>query len=534
MHGARRDPSPSWTPTETLSSTLGCFDATMPPMRLGFRGAASPILLGLAIVVTCNGCSLIRQQASRYPAADIEEIYAPAAVNPQRNPVILIHGFTGAKIVRTADGATVWGAFFTEDAPLPSTPEGLRAVGLDIDALPTPVRSGDLLHIDDDSHASELLEKAHAGAVVAKVSFGIYSSMVKMVEDAGYAPCRHVDQPAATSDAPPCFTFFYDWRQDNVGNAIALGRFIEAAERQVAASRERAGSRPDRPVRFDILAHSMGGLITRYYLRYGPRDVLDQPDPEITWAGADKIGRVILIATPNFGSMHALKELITGVKYPVVRYEQALLATYVSVYQMLPREDHDLWIDRAGRPVRLDYMSADFWRRNRWGPFAPKQDRFLKVIFPDAPSAGDRSERMAGFMDAAFERARTFTAALDRHPETPPPVPLILFAADASPTLARAVVRRVEDGRTVLEFKKRKWLSSPGDGRVTRASALADERVTSGRRGWLSSPVAWSQTFFLTDSHTSMFGNPSFQNNLLHLLLDQPPSGRPCEGAGLE
>lgn len=498
-------------------------------MRFGLDNVANRMILGLAVVLALDGCSLIRRQASRYPAADVEEIYATAAANPQRNPVILIHGFTGAKIVRTADGATVWGAFFTEDAPLPSTPEGLRAVALDIDALPSPVRSGDLRHVPDDSHASELLEKAHAGAVVAKVSFGIYASMVKMVEDAGYAPCRHVDQPASPSesDAPACFTYFYDWRQDNVGNAIGLGRFMEKAERQVAAAREASGSRRGEPVRFDILAHSMGGLITRYYLRYGARDVLDHPDPEVTWAGADRIGRAILIATPSFGAMSALKELITGVKYPVVRYEQALLATYTSVYQMLPREHHDVWLDPAGRPIHLEYMSAEFWRRNQWGPFAPKQDRYLAVIFPDAPTARDRSDRMAGFMDAGFERAKRFMSALDRHPDTPPPVPLVLFAADASPTLARAVVHRVEDGRTVLEFKKKKLLKAPGDGRVTRASALADERVALGRRGWLSSPVGWSQTFFLTDSHTSMFGNPSFQNNLLHLLLDQPPDDRP-------
>ena len=60
---------------------------------------------------------------------------------------------------------------------------------------------------------------------------------------------------------------------------------------------------------------------------------------------------------------------------------------------------------------------------------------------------------------------------------------------------------------------------------MTRVSALADERAVGNLRGWLSSPIPWDQTFFLTDSHTSMFGNPTFQNNLLHLLLDRPPDG---------
>ncbi|MGD8440223.1 MAG: hypothetical protein PVG53_06790 [Holophagae bacterium] len=478
----------------------------------------------LVLVAALSGCTLIRSQASRYPAADVGKIYARANPNPHRNPVILIHGFTGSKIVRTADGATVWGAFFTEDAPLPSTPEGLRAVALDIGDLPSPIRSRDLADIDDDSHATELLERAHAGAVVAKVSIGIYAKMVEMVEQAGYGPCRHVDEPVITTDAPPCFTFFYDWRQDNVGNAIALGRFIDEAKRQVETARAEAGLPQRKPIRFDVLAHSMGGLITRYYLRYGPHDVLDQPDPTITWAGADGICRAILIATPNFGAMEALKELITGVKYPVVRYEQTLLATNVSLYQMLPREHHQLWIDADGNRTGLDYMSADFWRRNQWGPFAPKQDRHLEVLYPDAGTKDLRAARMAEFMDAAFDRGRRFMEALDRHPETPPPVPLILFAADASSTLTMAAVSRSKEGLIVLSFKNKRALHSPGDGRVPRFSVLADERTALGGHGWLQSPISWTQTIFLTDSHSLMFGNPTFQNNLLHLLLDGPPA----------
>ena len=488
---------------------------------------SGPPLTGLILVLAAalSGCTLIRSQASRYPAADVGAISERATPNPDRNPVILIHGFTGSKLVRTADGATVWGAFFTEDAPLPSTPEGLRAAALDIGDLPSPIRSRDLADIDDDSHASELLERAHAGAVVAKVSIGIYAKMVEMVERAGYGPCRHVNEPAAiATDAPSCFTFFYDWRQDNVGNAIALGRFIEEARRQVEATRPETGPTPRKPIRFDIIAHSMGGLITRYYLRYGPLDVLADSESTVTWAGADDIGRAILIATPNFGAMEALKELITGVKYPVVRYEQALLATNVSLYQMLPREHHQLWIDPDGNHTGLEYMSADFWRRNEWGPFAPKQDRHLEVLFPDAGTKDLRAARMAEFMDAAFDRGRRFMEALDRHPETPPPVPLILFAADASSTLTMAAVTRSKKDLLVLSFKDKRALHSPGDGRVPRFSVLADERTAIGGRGWLQSPISWSQAIFLTDAHSLIFGNPTFQNNLLHVLLDGPPA----------
>jgi len=493
------------------------------PATLGWRRIA----LAVTALALVSGCSLIRHQASRFPAADIDAIYAEGSTNPERNPVILIHGFTGAKIVRNSDGATVWGAFFTDGAPLPSKPEGLRAVALDIDGLPAPVRSQDLIHVEDDSHATALLEKGRAGAVGVNIEYGVYAAMVEMVEGAGYAPCRAADQAAPALDAPACFTFFYDWRQDNVGNAIALGRFIKQAHRQVAAARIANGSDTGEPVHFDILAHSMGGLITRYFLRYGARDVLSDAEPPITWEGAEHISRAILIATPNFGTMVALRELITGVKYPVIKYEQTLLATCVSLYQMLPREHHHLWIDGGGRPTSFEFMSADIWRSNGWGPFAPKQDRHLQVLFPEAASMEERADRMEAFMDAAFERARRFMEVLDRYPDSLSPVPLILFAADASPTLARAGITTSTNGQIGLRFGDGKQLNSPGDGRVTRASALADERIAGGPSGWLRTPIPWAQTLFLTDSHMSMLGNPTFQNNLLHLLLERrPPKDR--------
>jgi hypothetical protein len=197
--------------------------------------------------------------------------------------------------------------------------------------------------------------------------------------------------------------------------------------------------------------------------------------------------------------------------------------------QMLPREHHRLWIDFDGNRKGLEYMSADFWRQNEWGPFAPKQDRHLEVLFPDAGTKDLRAARLAEFMDAAFDRGGRFMEALDRHPETPPPVPLILFAADASSTLTMAAVTRSKKGLIALSFKGKKALDSPGDGRVPRFSVLADERTAIGGHGWLQSPISWSQAIFLTDAHTLIFGNPTFQNNLLHLLLDGPPATHDLE-----
>ena len=61
------------------------------------------------------------------------------------------------------------------------------------------------------------------------------------------------------------YIFPYDWRQDNVVIARKLDALIEQLRRDYG----------DPQLKVDLVAHSMGGLIARYYLQYGTTDVLD-------------------------------------------------------------------------------------------------------------------------------------------------------------------------------------------------------------------------------------------------------------------
>ena len=61
------------------------------------------------------------------------------------------------------------------------------------------------------------------------------------------------------------YVFTYDWRQDNVKTVQKLDELIE----QIRLDYK------DPALRVDVIAHSMGGLVVRYYERYGTVDVLD-------------------------------------------------------------------------------------------------------------------------------------------------------------------------------------------------------------------------------------------------------------------
>jgi alpha-beta hydrolase superfamily lysophospholipase len=53
------------------------------------------------------------------------------------------------------------------------------------------------------------------------------------------------------------YRFVYDWRQDNAKSAAALDQLVN----QIRIDHQK----PDLQV--DVVAHSMGGLLTRYWLR---------------------------------------------------------------------------------------------------------------------------------------------------------------------------------------------------------------------------------------------------------------------------
>jgi pimeloyl-ACP methyl ester carboxylesterase len=272
----------------------------------------------------------------------------------------------------------------------------------------------------------------------------------------------------------------------------------------------------DHDVKFDIVAHSMGGLVARYYLRYGARDL--PPDgslPEPTWAGARNVDNLIMVGTPNAGSIQALQVLIEGYKPAVLlpRYPAAVLGTMPAVYTLLPRSRHNPLLDVDNQPVG-DLYDPALWIKHGWGLASPDQDSVLQMLLPNSTDVEQRRKIAIDHLKKCLRRARQFAEAMDRPVRTPVGLKYYLVVGDSEDTDKAA---RINSGSSLAVVEK-----GPGDGTVLRSSALLDERRAENQNFRLVSPIPWTDVMFLFSSHRNITNDPFFTDNLLFILLEKP------------
>ncbi len=476
-----------------------------PPLRLPVPPGRWLALLAVSLAAAMAGC------AHEVSAPDLGGIYDRSAKyhGADRNPVIVIPGILGSRLVQEGTGRIVWGSF-TGDYANPEKPDGARLLAL-------PMRDGAPLDaLRDDVVPKGVLDRVRVSVFGLPIEQNAYLQILGTLGAGGYrdAGLHTIDYG---KDHFTCFQFAYDWRRDNAENASRLDAFIREKRAYVQGEIRRRFGVTNADVKFDVVAHSMGGLLTRYYLMHGAADLPANGSlPPVTWAGARHVERAVLVGTPNAGSAEAFVQLVEGAKFSRIlpTYPPAVLGTMPSIYELLPRSRHHAVVEAAtGKPIP-DLLDPALWERMGWGLASPAQDRVLKMLLPDVPDGAARRRIALDEQRKALARARQFTAAIDR-PATPPPgLTLDLIAGDAVPTPAVIEVR--EDGH--LRVRDR----APGDGRVLRSSALLDERAGNPWKPALDSPVHWSHVMFLFTDHLSMTHDPAFTDNLLYLLLEDP------------
>lgn len=515
--------------------------------RSAFRNAA---LIGA--VLAAAACARQPQQPN------LQQIYArmaAAGASELHHPLITVPGMMGSRLVDRDSGVVVWGGGGHGISVDPDSPEGARLIALPIVGPETPIAE-----IRDHVVAAGVLDTAQATVLGIPIRIDIYGGIARMLAAGGFraapeehrflrrhggpGPASDRDDAAALAPDPPGargptladyrriveddsnqFRFDYDWRRDIPALAREFHRFVLQRRRRVAARRSLGGENihPE-DVRFDLLAHSMGGLVARYYLMYGPADLpADGSLPPITWAGARYFDRVIFVAPPNAGSISALDNLVNGKEIgpfqPV--YPAVLPGTHPSVYQLMPRLRHRrLRVRAPGSELVADPYDPALWERFGWGLADPAAAGYLAWLMPEIADPDQRRSRALVHLGRLLARAEQFHRAMDRWAPPPEHLELYLVVGGGLRTPASALVDSATGRLTISGAEE-------GDGVVLRASALLDERQGGDMVAGLRTPLRYKTVLLLPDAHIALTRNPVFGDNLLFWLLEQPrDSGR--------
>lgn len=460
------------------------------------------LVAALALAGGLAGC------AGSKPETDLGAIYNNAAMvgEEHRSPVIVLPGILGSKLIDTDSGRRVWGAF-TGDYANPNDDDDARlfalpmAEGTPIGALRDSIRSDGAL----DTIEVQFFGIPHTVDAYVQIlgTLGLGGYRDRLLGESGaiqYGPGHYT-----------CDQYDYDWRKDISQHADDLHDFVESVSEYIADERGL-----DEPVKVDIVAHSMGGLVARYYLRHGPVPLPDDGSlPPITWEGAKYVKRLIMVGTPNTGSALSLEQLVEGYRIaPILpEYHAGILGSFPSIYQLMPRTRHGAVVDRE-TGERLDIFDVRTWIDNEWGLADPDLDDDLAGLLPDAASPEARRRIALDHLRKSLARAEQFHRAMDRPASPPEGLDIVLIAGDS------------EDTPKVLEVDTRRGRlreaqSAPGDGIVLRTSALMDERVGRDWTPGLLSPIDFDQVTFLANNHLGLTRDPNFSNNVLFLLLEQ-------------
>jgi pimeloyl-ACP methyl ester carboxylesterase len=227
-----------------------------------------------------------------------------------RDVVVCIPGITGS--VLRKDGRDVWnisgGALIS----------ALMTLGQSIADLELERDPPDVDDLGDGITAPEVIRDVHLIPGLWKIDG--YTKMLRYIEDT-----------FDVTRGRNLFEFPYDWRRDN---RVAARRLQRHAGDWLKAWRESSGSSDAKLV---LVGHSMGGLISRYFL-----ECLD---------GWRDTRTLVTFGTPYRGSLNALDTLVNGKKIKFLDLTK-VARSFTAIHQLLPT--YPCYVDGAADPARVD------------------------------------------------------------------------------------------------------------------------------------------------------------------------------------
>ncbi len=163
--------------------------------------------------------------------------------------------------------------------------------------------------LGDGIIASAIVEDAHLVPGLIKVDG--YTTLARLIQQEFDVTLGSINDNSPAN----FFKFPYDWRRDNRVAARLLKKLIDE---RLPQWREASGAEDAKVI---LLAHSMGGLVSRYYT-----EVLE---------GWKDCRALITFGTPYRGSLNALNFLVNGYKKLIFDLTD-VMRSFTSIYQLLP------------------------------------------------------------------------------------------------------------------------------------------------------------------------------------------------------
>jgi len=421
-----------------------------------------------------------------------------------RPPIIIIPGLIGSELVNKNTGEKVW----------------FDLTRSKDDDLRLPV-SPNILANHDNLVPRDILRKIQLIRLTPEIE--IYQKLIDSLAANGYTEGK-LDAPPENGYADTFYVFPYDWRLDNVENAQILLQKLDDLRSKLKSPN----------LKFNVVAHSMGGLIARYAEMYGKAD-LSAKTLRPTWKGASYFNNISLIATPNGGALTALDSLLNGfslfgsgkINLPFVqnltKYD---LFTIPSIYQLLPPNGMVRAFDENLKPIRVDLYNPATWEKYGWTAYT--NEEFPKKI------ENTTSEQAKAYFRAVLLRAKLFQAALDARPMTKNSVPIYYLGSECKPTINGMIIYKnakddkwetkfeadsftKPDGTKVSKEELEKVLYSPGDGVVPKSS-LVSSLLNAGKYRNPNSRLIKKDLTIACSEHNRLAGDEIIGKSLLNVL----------------
>lgn len=455
-------------------------------MRCWSRRSVLAAGLGLA------GCAALDRSR-------LGRLYGGPARPAGQPPAILIPGAFGSSLRDRATGRELWPV--SDSQLLLGSYRGLE------------------LSIDPVSLAPDAHDEAYT---VLRSGLGrdFYGGLIETLRQVGgYDRCRIGD---ASATGAPCdlYVYVYDFRLDNVRAAAGLGALIE----RIRAEHQNPG------LRVDVIAHSNGGLVARYLLRHGRGELpgAGPVEPAPAPASATAVRRLLLVGTPNLGTLQPVLSLLRGEEIGLRHIPPEVVATCPGITQLMPFPGVPWLVDLQGNAIDADLYDLGTWREFGWSVFDARIAARIVTAHGGGVAGRCYLDRLREYLGRSLEGGRRFALSFMASTD-PPDVPTWLFGGDCEPTLARLALESVAGRLYVRESPAAiaapgrhgcaDVMFEPGDAVVTRSSLLGRRSLDATAPPAGVAPLQAAQPMFICSRHQQLPGDATLQDNLLHALL---------------